>query len=212
VRLVLDDCKDYSAHQRRQHSTIGDVSPAVFGCQTPSAFANERCALIPQIDRAAARRSAIYSPDPEAHNNLANLLARHHAYAEAAYHFEAALRSDPTYAEAHHSYGLVLALMRSYTKAVAALQEAVRLSPGSARPHTDLGDVLAITGRVDQAAREYELAIQANPREYEAHYGLGEIMARQRRTSEAVAHFQAAAQSSDPALRDAARTRLEALR
>jgi tetratricopeptide (TPR) repeat protein len=159
------------------------------------------------------RKAIRIQPDlAEAHNNLANLLARRHAYAEAAYHFEEALRSDPKYAEAHHSYGLVLALMRSYPRAVAELQAAVRLSPRLARPHTDLADVLAISGRVGEAAREYELAIQANPSEYEAHYGLGEILARQRRTSEAVAHFQAAAQSADPTLRDAARTRLAALR
>jgi predicted CXXCH cytochrome family protein len=159
------------------------------------------------------REAIRIQPDlAEAQNNLANLLARRHAYAEAASHFEEALRSDPKYAEAHHSYGLVLALVKSYTRAVAALREAVRLSPGPARPHTDLADVLVITGRVDEAAREYELAIQANPSEYEAHYGLGEILARQRRTSEAVAHFQAAAQSSDPTLRDAATTRLAALR
>jgi Tfp pilus assembly protein PilF len=92
------------------------------------------------------------------------------------------------------------------------LQAAVRLSPRLARPHTDLADLLATTGRVGEAAREYELAIQANPSEYEAHYGLGEILARQRRTSEAGAHFQAAAQSADPTLRDAAKTRLAALR
>ncbi len=159
------------------------------------------------------REAIRIQPDlAEAHNNLANLLARRHAYAEAAYHFEEALRSDPKYAEAHHSYGLVLALMKSYSRAVSALQAAVRLSPGLARPHADLADVLAITGRVGEAAREYELAIQANPGEYEAHYGLGEILARQRRTSEAVAHFQAAAQSSDPTLRDAAKTRLATLR
>jgi predicted CXXCH cytochrome family protein len=159
------------------------------------------------------REAIRIQPDlAEAHNNLANLLARRQAYAEAAYHFEEALRSDPTYAEAYHSYGLVLGLMHSYTRAVTALREAVRLSPGPARPHTDLADVLAITGRIGEAAHEYELAIQANPSEYEAHFGLGEIMARQRRTSAAVAHFQAAAQSSDAALRDAARTRLAALR
>jgi len=102
--------------------------------------------------------------------------------------------------------------MKSYTRAIAALQAGVRLAPGLARAHTDLADVLAVTGRVDEAAREYELAIQANPREYEAHYGLGEIFARQRRTSEAILHFQAAAQSADPALRDAATSRLAALR
>jgi tetratricopeptide (TPR) repeat protein len=159
------------------------------------------------------REAIRIQPDlAEGHNNLANLLARRHAYAEAAYHFDEALRSDPKDAEAHHSYGLVLALMHSYTRAVAELQAAVRLSPRLARPHTDLADLLALTGRVGEAAREYELAIQANPSEYEAHYGLGEILARQRRTSEAVAHFQAAAQSADPTLRDAAKTRLAALR
>jgi tetratricopeptide (TPR) repeat protein len=159
------------------------------------------------------REAIRIQPDlAEAHNNLANLLASRHAYAEAAYHFEEALRCDPKYAEAHHSYGVVLGLMRSFTRAVAELQEAVRLSPRLARPHTDLADVLAITGRIDRAVREYERAIEANPREYEAHYGLGEILARQQRTREAVAHFEAAAQSSDPALQDAARTRLAALR
>jgi tetratricopeptide (TPR) repeat protein len=159
------------------------------------------------------REAIRIQPDlAEAHNNLANLLARRRAYAEAAFHFKAALRSDPNYVEAHHGYGLVLALMQSYTKAVAALQAAVRLAPGLARAHTDLADVLATTGRVDEAAREYTLAIQANPREYEAHYGLGEILARRRRRSEAVVHFEAAAHSSDPALRDAARARLAALR
>jgi tetratricopeptide (TPR) repeat protein len=159
------------------------------------------------------REAIRIQPDlAEAHNNLANLLASRKAYAEAAHHFEAALRSDPNYVEAHHGHGLVLALMQSYTKAVAALQAAVRLAPGLARAHTDLADVLATTGRVDEAAREYTLAIQANPREYEAHYGLGEILARRRRRSEAVVHFEAAAHSSDPALRDAARARLAALR
>jgi tetratricopeptide (TPR) repeat protein len=166
-------------------------------------------------DRAAHyfREAIRIQPDlAEAHNNLANLLAGRKALAEAAYHFEQALRSDPNYAAALHGYGLVLALMRSYARAVTALQAAVRLDPGLARAHIDLADVLAITGGVDEAAREYALAIQANPGEFDAHYGLGEILLRQRRIPEAVAHFEAAARSDDPALRDAARARLAALR
>jgi tetratricopeptide (TPR) repeat protein len=159
------------------------------------------------------REAIRQQPDlAEAHNNLANLLAGRRAYAEAAHHFEQALRSDANYAAAHHGYGLVLALTKSYDQAVAALQAAVRLAPGLARAHTDLADVFAAMGRLDDAAREYARAVEADPQDYEAHYGLGEILAGRRRSHEAAVHFQAAAESPDPALREAARTRLAVIR
>ena len=90
----------------------------------------------------------VSQPDlAEAQNNLGNLLARRKAYAEAAFHFEKAIRSNPNYVEARHSYGVVLALTRAY-RPVRRRNCAMLFGwrRGLARAHLDLADVLAAMG------------------------------------------------------------------
>ena len=148
----------------------------------------------------------------EAHSNLANVLAGRQAYAEAGWHFEQAVRHDPALAAAHHGHGLVLALTGRPAQAVAALRTAARLEPRRERVHTDLGDVLAATGAMDEAEAAYQRAVEADPGDFDAHFGLADLLIRTGRPALARAHLRVAATSPDPAVSEAARTRLSALR
>ena len=140
----------------------------------------------PRRNSISARRSGIQPDLAEAHSNLANLLAGRHAYAEAAAHFEQALRADPKYAAAHHGYGLVLALTKQYARAVAALRTAVRLEPTRERLHTDIADVLAAA---EILARRWRIraALEADPNDFDAHFGLAGLRLVQGRTAQAIA-------------------------
>jgi tetratricopeptide (TPR) repeat protein len=150
--------------------------------------------------------------DADAHANRGNLLAGRRAYPEALTHFEQAVRYAPQSAAAHHGYGLVLALSQRPGPALDALRRAARLQPGRERIHTDIADVLAGLGRLDEALGEYRLAVQTNAADFEAHLGIAELLMGRGRRAEALPHLQAAAGSPEPAVRDAARQHLSAIR
>ena len=98
-----------------------------------------------------------HQPDlAEAQNNLGNLLAAARRTPRPAYHFEQAIRANPTYVEARHSYGLVLALTRHYPKAVAELRAAVRLAPQPARRASISRTCWPRWDGLTKRAREYE--------------------------------------------------------
>ena len=69
-----------------------------------------------------------------------------------------------------------------------------------------------MTGATAEAVAEYQRAVEADPSDFEAHFGLAELLIGAGRRAEAIPHLRTAAGSSDPALREAARTRLSALR
>ena len=102
----------------------------------------------------------------EAHNNLGNLLAGRKVYAEAAYHFEQAIASDPELRRRPPQLWCRAGADAAYAKAVVELETVVRLAPELALAHLDLADVLAAMGRIEEAARESRCGAAATMRRY----------------------------------------------
>jgi predicted CXXCH cytochrome family protein len=183
----------------------------------PEAYNNLGGALTETGDGAGAEqayRDAIrLQPDfAGAHRNLARLLAARGETAQAEYHFRKAIYHNPNYPAAHFDYGIALAGAERYDPARVQFEAAVRLDPKMAEAHSSLADMLALQGMTARAVQHYEQALAINPEMGSAHLGLGSALASQARRSEAVTHLAKAARSSDPAIRDAAREALEALR
>jgi tetratricopeptide (TPR) repeat protein len=132
-----------------------------------------------------------------AHNNLgAELLDLNSpaAVAEAAGHFEAALRIKPDHATAHYNLGNALAAMPGrLNDAITHYEEALRLKPNNAEQHNNLGNALVrVPGRINEAIAHYETALRLKPDAPETHNNLGntwlKIGGHER---EAAAHYEA---------------------
>ena len=166
-------------------------------------------AALAQGDRGRAEqqfREAIrIQPDlAEAHSNLANLLAGRRAYAEAAAHFEQALRADPNHVAAHHGYGLVLALTQQNARRGGG---AAHRGPAGAEPASGPHGHRRRPGRrgkYSRGAGGVRGWRSGGPDDFDAHFGLAELLLRQGRTAQAIPHLRAAATSPDPALSEAA--------
>ncbi len=82
-------------------------------------------ALAESSFRAAVRQAA----RTDAYVNLAWLLQRRGAYAQAQQHIQVALQQDPQHSAAWHTYGLIHLRQRQWDEAQAALQRALELDP-----------------------------------------------------------------------------------
>jgi len=83
--------------------------------------------------------------------NLANLLANNGHFREAEYHFKAAIRSAPTFADAHLAYAIALAAHSEVAQAERHLREAIKHAPNYFEAHLRLGQMLRARGEVAQA-------------------------------------------------------------
>ena len=132
-----------------------------------------------------------------AHNNLgAELLdlSSPAAVAEAAGHFEAALRIKPDHATAHYNLGNALAAMPGrLNDAITHYEEALRLKPNNAEQHNNLGNALVrVPGRINEAITHYETALRLKPNAPETHNNLGNALLKIRgREREAAAQYEA---------------------
>lgn len=132
-----------------------------------------------------------------AHNNLgAELLdlSSPAAVAEAAGHFEAALRIKPDHATAHYNLGNALAAMPGrLNDAITHYEEALRLKPNNAEQHNNLGNALVrVPGRINEAIAHYETALRLKPNTPETHNNLGNALLKIRgREREAAAQYEA---------------------
>jgi tetratricopeptide (TPR) repeat protein len=119
--------------------------------------------------RIAAERRPDYA---EAHNSLAQSLAREGRISEAFSEFaeKAKLSSkllDRKYVEvlANQWLGNRLQSLCDYAGAASAYEEAIRLKPDYRVAHSELGQVLQERGQVAQAIQEYHKALDAKPNE-----------------------------------------------
>jgi len=143
---------------------------------------------------------ATIAKNPEcwmAHNNLgAELLdlSSPSAVAEAAGHFEAALRIKPDHATAHYNLGNALAAMPGrLNDAITHYEEALRLKPNNAEQHNNLGNALVrVPGRINEAIVHYETALRLKPNAPETHNNLGNALLKIRgRERDAATHYEA---------------------
>jgi len=123
--------------------------------------------------------------DAKEWNRRGIALARQERFAEAAAHFEQALRLRPDFADAHSNLGNTLYAQGHYNRAIACFQEALRLVPDLASAHSNLGNVCKLQGKPDEAVVHYQKAISLNPALAEAHNNLGTSFMEQKKYAEA---------------------------
>ena len=112
--------------------------------------------------------------------------------AEAAPHFEAALKLKPGMASAHFNYGTALAGAGRTDDAVAEYQRALQLRPDYAIAHNNLGTALLHLGRAQAALASFREAARIDPRLGEAHLNVGLISRALGDTREAATRFRRA--------------------
>ena len=94
---------------------------------------------------------------------LGNTLTELGRLPEAIAQYEAALRSQPNFAEAHNNLGNALFQLGRLSPAIDHYEAALRLEPDTAALHYNLGILLAQTGRLAEAASHYRAAIRLRP-------------------------------------------------
>lgn len=126
-----------------------------------------------------------------AHYNLGNLYSRQDKLADAVAHYEAALRSEPNYAEAHNNLGAVLLRQGRFDEALARYTTAVTLKPEYLY-YFNLANAQMDAGRPSEAVPNYRHALRLKPNSSPAHHNLGMALRAQGQAEQAMAEFGAA--------------------
>jgi len=137
---------------------------------------------------AAAHRPAIVVPRLAGAGDYftrGNELADAKKYAEAAAHYEEALKLKPDFTDARINLGNALAVQGRLREAATQFREAARLQPNSGDAFLNLGHALTELGELGPAGDAYAKAAALNPRNVEAWIGLGFALARQNKPKEA---------------------------
>lgn len=135
---------------------------------------------IAQMKEAAAERGA----SPQIHDDLGSLYAQRKDWPSAEEEFEAALRTQPNFAEAHLHLGFVLQAEQKGDPA-AEWTQAAALAPNNAQIAVLAGKALADAGHDDKAAPILEQALHLDPRSTTAAYALALVYQRNNRVSDA---------------------------
>lgn len=127
-----------------------------------------------------------------AHNNLGKAVLAEGRAAEAAAHFERAIRLQPAAPEPHYNLGLALVHLNRRQEAMGEYEAALRLQPKYAEARNNLGNALLQEGRTQDALAQYELAVQFRPAFAEAHSNLANALLETGRLSDAIRHAREA--------------------
>lgn len=127
-----------------------------------------------------------------AHDNLGVLRAHQGRPAEAAAHYENAIRLKPDYPEAYNNLGNLQAAARRWREAGDSYAAAVRLRPTFGVALVNWGNALAAGGQAAEAEARYRAALVVQPDLAAAHYRLGSALANRGDLAGAVAEFTVA--------------------
>jgi Flp pilus assembly protein TadD len=131
----------------------------------------------------------VTSPNPRAHNNLANAFDDRRLYADAIAHYREAIRLKPDFAEAHGNLANALTHEGRLDEAGLEYTAALRLNPNDAFAHNGLGSTLDEQGKVAEATAHYMEALRIAPDLAEARNNLGISLANQGRVDDAIREF-----------------------
>jgi len=125
-------------------------------------------------------------------NSLGLVLTRQGRHDAARARFEAAVKSNPSFAEPRGNLGNALAAEGKFAEAVEHYRAAVKLKPDFTEAQVGLGSALLSQGLVDEAGAHYREALTIDPRLAQAHNGLGAVLAQQGRDEEAMTEYREA--------------------
>lgn len=113
-----------------------------------------------------------------------------HAEALAAY--DAAIASQPGYAQAHNNRGVLLGLMGRHQDAVDSYDRAVQIDAAYAQAHFNKGVALQAMGQTDAALNSYDAAIAANPAHAQAYNNRANVLQQTGHPAEALQSYEQA--------------------
>ena len=170
--------------------------------------------LIGRGDRTGAEQQflaalAIQPNVAEWQANLGNLLASRGRFPEAAWRLRQSLHLKPNDIKVHVTYTHLLFDMGHVDEAGMEIRATVEQYPGSADAHECLAFLLSARGDANGAERELQTAVNLQPAFGLAQFELGVALWQRGDTTAARKHLDLAAQSSDLAVKSAAKDFLQ---
>ena len=160
----------------------------------------------------ALENAASRSPEePSVLNALGDAYYRAGQLAQAVATLQKARELHPDLAEPYNNLGVVYSAQRKTAAAKAMFLESVRRRPDYAAAHRNLASLLA-NDDPERAVGHLEEAVRLEPENLRFHFELGVLAIKTGSAEKARAHLERAGQSSDAALRKAARELLEKMR
>jgi predicted TPR repeat methyltransferase len=132
----------------------------------------------------------IKSDQPNALNNLGNMLVDADRREEAIESYRRAIELEPDYARAHHNLGNVLGDCDRIAEAVQSYRRALELQPDDVESRLALGAVLERLGQLKDAEAEYRSVLEIDAGSISAHNRLGAVLRKQRRLDDAKSVYQ----------------------
>jgi len=118
----------------------------------------------PRKAAAAFRQAVDLEPaNPDAHNNLGNVLRELGEYEASVRMHERAIALSPGMLAAHYNLGLALAASGRHREASKAFEAVIRMRPDVPDAHNQLGNQLKAEGRLADAVAAYERALELAP-------------------------------------------------
>ena len=142
------------------------------------------------FERVVKMRSSYSDTLPSAWNNLGLLATREGHTAEAAEHFQEALRLSPDYLIALENLGNAYRQLKQWEDARKTLEHAVAVGPEDPEANYSLGMVFAQLNDINRAYEYLQRALKFRPDYPEALNNLGILYLRTQRRDEAVASFK----------------------
>jgi len=127
-----------------------------------------------------------------AEGNLAQACFTNGKTDEAMFHFEQALRIEPTEATIHSGLGSALLKLGRRREALNHLKQAIDTDPNLVSARCSLGVALLEEGRAEESIEQLRAAIAIDPDRGDAHYNLGNSYLQMRRSKEALIEYAAA--------------------
>ena len=128
--------------------------------------------------------------DPEALNNLGQLLVRSHRAPEAIQYFDRAIAIVPGRWAYHFNRARAFAHMQQWSAAIAGYRDALQLFPDDYATHFNLAKALQRNGDLRGALAGFERAIQLAPRQADFHLSYGLALEAAQRPKDAAAAYR----------------------
>ena len=128
--------------------------------------------------------------NPRAWLNLGQAYAAEKKWAEAARHYETALRLQPKYIMAHYNLGVTYLELQQPHQASEHFATTLQLNPTFGEAAYNWGNALAALQQPAAACARYEYALRLHPHHARAHYNLGNSLIELGRFPEAIVHYE----------------------